>query len=77
VHYPGNECNGKSILDLTISAVECGTRLDLQECRPDPRLADSLELLGRRDDAFRLFERLLGLHNDVGLLSLDFRQRLE
>ena len=35
VHYQGNECNGKSILDLTILAAECGTRLDLEACGPD------------------------------------------
>jgi GH15 family glucan-1,4-alpha-glucosidase len=32
-------------------------------------LADNFELLGRNDDARRLFERLLSLCNDVGLLS--------
>jgi GH15 family glucan-1,4-alpha-glucosidase len=32
-------------------------------------LADNLALLGRREDARRLFERLLSLCNDVGLLS--------
>lgn len=32
-------------------------------------LADNLAMLGRRDDAHRCFERLLGLANDVGLLS--------
>jgi GH15 family glucan-1,4-alpha-glucosidase len=32
-------------------------------------LADNFELLGRHDDARRLFERLLGLRNDIGLLS--------
>lgn len=32
-------------------------------------LADNLVLSGRKDDARRLFERLLGLCNDVGLLS--------
>jgi GH15 family glucan-1,4-alpha-glucosidase len=32
-------------------------------------LADNLALMGRRDDACRMFERLLGLCNDVGLLS--------
>jgi GH15 family glucan-1,4-alpha-glucosidase len=32
-------------------------------------LADNLALIGRKDDARRLFERLLGLCNDVGLLS--------
>ncbi|MBI3769981.1 MAG: glycoside hydrolase family 15 protein [Deltaproteobacteria bacterium] len=32
-------------------------------------MADILALLGRRDDALRIFERLLALRNDVGLLS--------
>jgi GH15 family glucan-1,4-alpha-glucosidase len=32
-------------------------------------LADNLALLGRQEDASRLFERLLSLCNDVGLLS--------
>jgi GH15 family glucan-1,4-alpha-glucosidase len=32
-------------------------------------LADNLALIGRKDDARRLFERLLNLCNDVGLLS--------
>ena len=32
-------------------------------------LADNYWLMGRRDDARRLFERLLGLCNDVGLLA--------
>jgi GH15 family glucan-1,4-alpha-glucosidase len=32
-------------------------------------LADNLNLLGRHDDARALFERLLGLQNDLGLLA--------
>jgi GH15 family glucan-1,4-alpha-glucosidase len=32
-------------------------------------LADALHMTGRPDDAVELFERLLGLRNDVGLLS--------
>ena len=32
-------------------------------------LVDNLALLGRRDDAQRLFERLLSVRNDVGLLA--------
>jgi GH15 family glucan-1,4-alpha-glucosidase len=32
-------------------------------------LADALHLLGRQDDATRLFERLLAIRNDVGLLA--------
>jgi GH15 family glucan-1,4-alpha-glucosidase len=35
-------------------------------------LVDDLNLIGRRDDALRLFERLLGLRNDVGLLSEEY-----
>jgi GH15 family glucan-1,4-alpha-glucosidase len=35
-------------------------------------LADNLALLGRRQDATRLFERLLELRNDVGLLSEEY-----
>jgi GH15 family glucan-1,4-alpha-glucosidase len=35
-------------------------------------LADVLVLLGRHEDARRLFERLLGLCNDVGLLSEEY-----
>ena len=30
VHCKGYECNGKSILDLTSLAAECGTHLDLE-----------------------------------------------
>ena len=32
-------------------------------------LVDSLVLLGRHDEAYRLFERLLAVRNDVGLLA--------
>ncbi len=35
-------------------------------------LADALALLGRRREAQRLFERLLGLRNDVGLLAEEY-----
>jgi GH15 family glucan-1,4-alpha-glucosidase len=35
-------------------------------------LADCLDVLGRHDDACVLFERLLGLGNDVGLLSEEY-----
>ena len=35
VHYQGNACNGKSILELMTLAAECGTRLDLEACGPD------------------------------------------
>ncbi|MFI6674372.1 glycoside hydrolase family 15 protein [Kribbella sp. NPDC050469] len=35
-------------------------------------LADALYELDRTDDAIELFERLLGLRNDVGLLSEEY-----
>jgi GH15 family glucan-1,4-alpha-glucosidase len=35
-------------------------------------LVDNWALMGRRDDARRLFERLVGLCNDVGLLSEEY-----
>jgi GH15 family glucan-1,4-alpha-glucosidase len=38
-------------------------------------LVDAYVLLGRIDDARRLFERLLGLANDVGLLSEEYDPR--
>jgi GH15 family glucan-1,4-alpha-glucosidase len=34
--------------------------------------ADALELMGRREDAYRAFERVLSLTNDVGLLSEEY-----
>jgi GH15 family glucan-1,4-alpha-glucosidase len=41
-------------------------------------MADALKLIGRREDATALFERLLALRNDVGLLAEEYdvvRQR--
>jgi GH15 family glucan-1,4-alpha-glucosidase len=38
-------------------------------------LADNLVLLGRREEARQLFERLLALRNDVGLLSEEYDPR--
>ncbi len=35
-------------------------------------LADNFELIGRHDDAVALFDRLLGLRNDLGLLSEEY-----
>ena len=35
-------------------------------------LVDDLALLGRREEAHELFERLLSLRNDVGLLSEEY-----
>ncbi|MGH7622036.1 MAG: glycoside hydrolase family 15 protein, partial [Gemmatimonadaceae bacterium] len=40
-------------------------------------LADNYVLQGRLDDALQLFERLLSLRNDVGLLSEEYDPRLE
>jgi GH15 family glucan-1,4-alpha-glucosidase len=39
-------------------------------------LADAYVLLGRTDDARRMFERLLALRNDVGLLSEEYDPKL-
>ena len=39
VHYEGHEFNGKSILDLTTLAAECGTRLELEARGPDAEAA--------------------------------------
>ena len=38
-------------------------------------LADNLNLLGRRGEAVEIFERLLSLRNDVGLLSEEYSPR--
>ncbi len=38
-------------------------------------LVDAYLMLGRRDDAVRLFERLLSLRNDLGLLSEQYEPR--
>ena len=35
-------------------------------------MADCLHMLGRRDEAVELFERLIGLRNDLGLLSEEY-----
>jgi len=39
VSHQGHEINGKSILDLTTLAAECGTRLDLEARGPDAEAA--------------------------------------
>ena len=38
-------------------------------------LANSLSLIGRRNDAIKLFERLLAVRNDLGLLSEEYDPR--
>ena len=38
-------------------------------------LADCLHLMGRKDEAKELFERLLKLRNDLGLLSEEYDPR--
>jgi phosphocarrier protein len=35
IHFNGGEFNGKSILDLTTLAAECGTRLEVEARGPD------------------------------------------
>ena len=40
-------------------------------------LANSLSLIGRRNDAVKLFERLLAVRNDLGLLSEEYDPRCE
>lgn len=35
IHFKGNQYNGKSILDLTTLAAECGTLLELEARGPD------------------------------------------
>jgi len=39
VYHKGREINGKSILDLTTLAAECGTTLDLEARGPDAEAA--------------------------------------
>ncbi len=38
-------------------------------------LANSLSLIGRRNDAIKLFDRLLAVRNDLGLLSEEYDPR--
>ena len=38
-------------------------------------LADALALMGRHDEAAEIFERLLGVRNDVGLLAEEYDPR--
>ena len=40
-------------------------------------LVNALDLIGRRDQASELFERLLALRNDVGLLSEEYDPRYQ
>jgi phosphocarrier protein HPr len=39
VHYNGNEFNGKSMLELTSLAAECGARLEVEARGPDAAAA--------------------------------------
>ena len=45
VSHNGKEINGKSILDLTVLAAECGTLLDLEARGPDAD--DAVDALAR------------------------------
>lgn len=45
VIHNGTEINGKSILDLTLLAAECGTRLDLEARGPDA--VDAIDALSK------------------------------
>ena len=47
-------------------------RARVSSCLAAFGLPDNLALLGRRDEARALFERLLSLRNDVGLLSEEY-----
>jgi phosphotransferase system HPr (HPr) family protein len=48
VHYNGNDYNGKSILELTSLAAECGSRLDLEARGADaPAAIEALASLVR------------------------------
>ena len=40
-------------------------------------MVSALKMLGRDDDAKRLFDRLLGLRNDVGLLAEEYDPRVQ
>jgi phosphocarrier protein len=45
VIHNGNEINGKSILDLTLLAAECGTKLDIEARGPDA--GEAIEALSK------------------------------
>ena len=49
VHYNGNEYNGKSILELTSLAAECGSRLELE--------ARGADASGRRSKPWPIWSR--------------------
>jgi GH15 family glucan-1,4-alpha-glucosidase len=40
-------------------------------------MADALRLIGREEESRELFERLLSLRNDVGLLAEEYDPRLK
>ena len=55
VYHNGNPFNGKSILDLTSLAAECGTKLELEARGPDAeaavaRLAELVQARFHEDD---------------------------
>ena len=64
--------------DLRLAMIELQEqerRLDATTRLPGEQIADAYLMLGRRDDALRLFNHLLSLRNDVGLLSEQYEPR--
>ncbi len=63
VHHNNHEFNGKSLLELTMMAAECGTRLELEARGPDAGAA--VEALAELVSA-RFYENEEGEPIDVG-----------
>jgi phosphocarrier protein HPr len=63
VHHNNNQFNGKSLLELTMMAAECGTRLELEARGPDA--AAAIEALADLVSA-RFYENEEGEPIDAG-----------